>query len=449
MEKTIKYTVEFDTTKAEKAMADLQSNETKGPSSSEHTIDAPEIGKSIGENFMTNMKAGLPQMLGSIFGGGNLKSILGGMAGNLTKAIGQSAGGASEAAAGAGGAAEGLGGLAASAGPIGLVVAGVAALGMAVYKATEALMDFGRTLSQYSGVLYQSVSNFDLKMQGLQIEMSGKLGGVLSSLFDTVGGLAQDLAPIATVIIGALTIIIQGLLNGLRWITIPLRFVGDLLNDFGKLTQSAWDAIGSAVKPLIDAFKGGAKAIGDVILKVGNVLHSDTLKDIGNTLSGNDAAGDATKEMNSVLISALRDWAFNSKGMGMQGTVGGGSLQSQAIPWKYERETIHGKTRDPLSGLSPISDDVRKALHLHDKSPIEKMVHDSKADSKKGLPKPSPAAMHYHQTDHIQMQLHDQDSINQERLAFLDRVNDKVTALRDITWLTRQKSIGQSFARTY
>lgn len=519
MEKTIKYTVEFDTTKAEKAMADLQSNETggavssnldssairdftqamsgmmdgmrdsskvlkengdwqkyltglrtqeaketkaasdavrrmtedfgalakgaegnkgwqheatvgipetKGPSGPEHAINAPEIGKSIGQNFMANMKAGMPQMLGSLLGGGNLKSALGGMAGNITKAIGQSAGGASEAAAGAGGAAEGLGGLAAAGGPIGLAVAGIAALGVAAYKAISSLMDFGRTLSEYSGVLYQSVSNFDLKMQGLQIGIASKLGGAFSGLFDSVGGLLEDLTPIVEIIGGILIPIFTNLVNAIRAITFQFRILGEWILDVAKFIGWVFSPISDAVGWVVDAFKGAAKAIGEVVLKVGNFLHSDTLKDIGNMLTGQSSAADAAKEMNSALIGSLRDWAFNSKGIGMQGRSLGKEQISQ-LPGGTHSQIIHG----------------------NEKSPLEKMIHDSKHDAKNGLPKPSPAAMHYHQTDHIQMQLHDQDSVNQERLAFLDRVNDKITALRDITWLTRQKSIGQSFARAY
>lgn len=78
-------------------------------------------------------------------------------------------------------------------------------------------------------------------------------------------------------------------------------------------------------------------------------------------------------------------------------------------------------------------------------SPVERAVRDAKEGQ--GLPRPTPAAMHFKVTDHIEIQQNDEDRVHSELVMFKNAIMEEIRLMHDVRWMHRLGAMKSAMER--
>ncbi len=474
--KTIRYTVEFDTATGKRqikqALSEATSESKPSGGGDGTTPTSPEKVALTSDSVKESAKS-IGEMLKS-----NLGSILGATIPQLLRG---NIGGALESGAGA------AGGALAQGGALGAVAGGALAVAAGFATLVKSVFSFGESLAGLNGMLFTAYGRFDLVMEGLKIDMAQKLGPAISGIVDDLAAMAVELEPLAASILQPLFSILRdimhylvpivGLIGAVLQPTIEnLVSVFKVLYDVIKIvvdsmlwaTGKVMEGVGALVE-FIGKIPGIGKATGIDFKGIGeqvDIMGKALADAAGSGIS--DAAKDIGKEVNSVINKSDRQWkgitdAWDKVAKSFEGGANGSkgvddaiaranalnlSLFNQLKDWSHTlNQGMQGGVRHmTLDMAHDFRKDVARFSHdLGDKRPSDSFV--DKAGKGQGIPRPSPAAVHFKVSDYVEIQAQDEQQVHFELMMHMQKLQEWYTKAKDISWLNRSRAFNRLHAK--
>lgn len=278
-------------------------------------------------------------------------------------------------------------------------------------------MQLGERLSMYNGELFTSMSMFKLSLEGLRFEMARNLGPQISELADVSMKILDQISPY--------------LISSLQTLSkIALR----LAQSFSRMID-------------------GAEVVGKFMYNASGVGMMDRLSGGGfsQRLSGGftNMVGSPTSFVNPVLTA----WNYGSGFFGGDDDDDGSNKVSRLARmgaminqlglvtlgnFARSKDNIHGQQGGPsITGLMDAPDLASMAMSSQGKDATQRIV--DRAAEGSALPRPTPAVANFRITDHIELQLADEERLHTEMMHILDRVEKGIWRMRDDTFLKISK----------
>jgi hypothetical protein len=251
----------LDKTAVDKDLKNVQASTGSGSTAGKKPGEAQ--GKDFAKTFAAEVKKSLGNSMQSVLG---VFGKPGAMMGNTIRSLMSSPAAGAAATSGAAPIAGGTAATAAKAGaaggPIGMAVvaAGVIVLGfgIAVKKATEFLIDFGRGLSQFSAGMGMAFKVFDMQIMNIKRQLGDALSPAMNELLQSITPLVREALPS---VITAFKMLVNVLTPILKFANIAMKTSGigmsSAIADKIGLTDNptAFSAVG-AFNSIYDKLKG-------------------------------------------------------------------------------------------------------------------------------------------------------------------------------------------------